>query len=84
VRNKKTATVTLSWTDNATNETGFLIQRAYDAGFTSGVVNATIAGADLTTFEDKVARGVTFYYRVHAFNDTTQSDWSNITSVTTP
>lgn len=76
-KNKKTATVTLNWTDNASNETGFLIQRAYDAGFTSGVVNATIAGSDLTTFSQNVARGTTFYYRIHAFNATTQSDWSN-------
>ncbi|HKJ40256.1 MAG TPA: multicopper oxidase domain-containing protein [Anaerolineales bacterium] len=77
VKNKKTATVTLNWMDNAMNETGFLIQRAYDVGFTSGVVNATIAGADLTTFEEKIERGVTVYYRIHAFNATTQSDWSN-------
>ena len=84
-KNKKTATVTLNWTDNASNETGFLIQRAYDAGFTSGVVNATIAGSDLTTFSENVARGTTFYYRIHAFNATTQSDWSNtVIMVTMP
>ena len=83
VKNKKTATVTLNWTDNSVNETGFLIQRAYDAGFTSGVVNATIA-ADLTTFSETAARGTTFFYRVHAFNDTTQSDWSNTATVITP
>jgi phosphoribosyl 1,2-cyclic phosphodiesterase len=83
VKNKKTATVTLTWTDNSLNETGFLIQRAYDPGFTSGVVNATIAG-DITTFSQKVARGTTLYYRVHAFNDTTQSDWSNTAIVVTP
>jgi hypothetical protein len=83
VKNKKTATVTLTWTDNSLNETGFLIQQAYDPGFTSGVVNATIAG-DITTFSQKVARGTTLYYRVHAFNDTTQSDWSNTAIVVTP
>ena len=69
--------------DNSDNETGFLIQRAYDTGFKSGVVNATVAGG-VTTFNQIVARGTTFYYRVHAFNDTTQSDWSNTASVTTP
>jgi hypothetical protein len=47
------------------------------------VVNTTIA-ADLTTFSETVARGQTFYYRVLAFNDTNQSDWSNTASVTTP
>jgi hypothetical protein len=83
VKNRKSATVTLNWTDNADNETGFLIQRAYDLAFTSGVVNATVAG-NVTTFSQAVARGVTFYYRVQAYNDTTQSGWSNTTSVATP
>ncbi|MFN2116803.1 MAG: multicopper oxidase domain-containing protein [Candidatus Promineifilaceae bacterium] len=83
VKNKKSATVTLNWTDNATSETGFLVQRAYDAGFTSGVMNATV-GPDVESFSETVARGVTFYYRVHAFSDTTQSTWSNTTTVTTP
>ena len=89
VKNKKTADVTITWTDNSTNETGFLIQRAYNAGFTSGVANVTVVGdstvvGDTHTFVSSQARGVTFYYRVHAFNDTTQSGWSNTAIVTTP
>jgi Neuraminidase (sialidase) len=83
VKNRNSATVTLSWVDNSDNETGFLIQRAYDPGFTSGVVNSTVAG-NVTTFSQTVARGTTFYYRVHAFNDTHQSGWSNTFSVMTP
>jgi FtsP/CotA-like multicopper oxidase with cupredoxin domain len=83
-KNKKTAIVTLNWTDNAAIETGFLVQRAENAAFSLGVVNATVAGADITTFNQDVARGRTYYYRVLAFNDTTQSDWSNTASVTTP
>jgi len=82
-KNNKTATVTLTWTDNSGNETGFLIQRADNAGFSLGVVNATVAG-NVTTFSQTVARGKTFYYRVLAFNDTIQSNWSNTASVTTP
>jgi hypothetical protein len=80
---KKTATVTLSWLDNSANETGFLIQRADNAGFSLGVVNATV-GANVTTFNQSVARGKTFHYRVLSFTDTTQSGWSNTASVTTP
>jgi hypothetical protein len=82
-RNRRTATVTLTWTDNAPNETGFLIQRANNAGFSLGVVNTTVAG-NVTTFSQNVNRAQTFYYRVLAFNDTTQSAWSNTASVTTP
>jgi len=81
-RNKKTATVTLTWTDNAANEVGFLVQRSDNAGFTANVVNTTIGSA--TTFSQDVARGKTFYYRVNAFSDTQTSGWSNITGVTTP
>ena len=44
--------------------------------FTSGVVNATL-GSNVTTFSQSVARGTILYYRVHAFNATTQSAWSN-------
>lgn len=83
VKNKKLATVTLIWQDNANNETGFLIQRADDVNFSTGVVNATVAG-DMGTFSKNLARATTFYYRVLAFNDTTQSGWSNVISVTTP
>jgi hypothetical protein len=83
VKNRNSATVTLNWSDNSANETGFLIQRAYDANFTSGVVNATVGG-NITTLTQTVARGTIFYYRVLAFNDTIQSNWSNTFTVTTP
>jgi hypothetical protein len=75
-------TVTLQWTDNS-DETGFLIQRAEDAAFTLNVTNATTA-ADLTSFTQNVARGKTYHYRMLAFSPTSQSDWSNVASVTTP
>jgi len=77
------ATVTLTWADNATNETGFLIQRADDPAFALGVTNATI-GPDLTSFSQDVKSGKTFYYRVLAFSVTNQSDWSNSVEVIAP
>jgi len=83
IRNSKTANVTLNWTDNASNETGFLIQRADNAGFSIGVVNTTV-GPNITTLVQTVSRRKTFYYRVLAFNDTIQSTWSNTAQVTTP
>jgi FtsP/CotA-like multicopper oxidase with cupredoxin domain len=82
-RNRRTATVTLNWTDNSSNETGFLIQRADDATFAFGVVNATVAG-NITTYSETTSRNRTYYYRVLAFNDTTQSGWSNTAPVITP
>jgi hypothetical protein len=82
-KNKKTANVTLSWTDNSDNETGFLIQRADNVTFTLGVVNATVAG-NVTTLTQNLTRARSYYYRVHAFNNTTQSGWSNVVNVVTP
>jgi FtsP/CotA-like multicopper oxidase with cupredoxin domain len=83
VKNRRTADVTLNWADNSDNETGFLIQRADNVTFTLGVVNATV-GANVTQFTQNVTRARSFYYRVLAFNDTTQSGWSNIVNVVTP
>jgi hypothetical protein len=83
VKNKRLSTVTLIWQDNSNNETGFLIQRADDPLFKTGVANSTV-GVDVATFSENVARGATFYYRVHAFSDTSQSGWSNLVMVTTP
>ena len=87
VKNKNSATVTLNWNDNnsppATNETGFLVQRALNLTFTSGVVNATVA-SNVTTFTQTVSPGIIYYYRVHAFTDTTQSAWSNTVTVPAP
>jgi FtsP/CotA-like multicopper oxidase with cupredoxin domain len=74
VKNRKTSTVTLNWTDNSNNETGFLIQRTNADG--TNVVNATV-GAGVSTFTQTVTSGVSYLYRVHAFSNTTQSDWSN-------
>ena len=74
VKNRKTSTVNLSWTDNSDNETGFLIQRTNSDG--SNLVNATV-GPNVTTFTQTVTSGVAYIYRVHAFNATTQSGWSN-------
>ncbi|MFN2205824.1 MAG: multicopper oxidase domain-containing protein [Candidatus Promineifilaceae bacterium] len=84
-KNKKTAIVTLNWTDNSVSPaaaTGFLIQRADNAAFSLGVVDTTVG--NVTTVNETVARGKTYYYRVLAFNDATQSDWSNTATVTTP
>ena len=74
VKNRKTSTVRLSWIDNSTNETGFLIQRTQASN--GAVVNATV-GPNITTFTQDVTSGVSYTYRVHAFSDTTQSGWSN-------
>ena len=56
--------MTLTWTDNANNETGFEIQRSTSPNFT----NATTftVGANVTTFNQNVFRAANYYYRVRA------------------
>ena len=81
--NKNKETVTLTWTDNASNETGFTIQRSMTAAFTT--VTTSTAAANATTFSQTgVARNQTFYYRVRASNLGGASAWSNVASILTP
>ncbi|MEI7989421.1 MAG: fibronectin type III domain-containing protein, partial [Chloroflexota bacterium] len=67
--------VTLTWVDNATNETGFAVQRATNAGFTTGVSNIGGIGANAITFQQTVTRRVTYYYRIQAVNAVGVSAW---------
>jgi FtsP/CotA-like multicopper oxidase with cupredoxin domain len=75
-------TVTLRWADNANNETGFVIQRATNSGFTANLTTLT-AAANATSYADRVAHGFTYYYRVQAVNVVAASAWSNTVNATT-
>ena len=76
--------IRLRWSDNSTNEDGFLIQRATDPAFTTGVRNIRV-GHNIATFTDvSLASGTTYYYRVRAFNNFSgSSTYSNIVNATT-
>ena len=74
--------VTLSWTDNANNETSYNVQRATDPSFTSPT--SIQLPADSTTYTDSVpADGTTYYYRLCASCDVGDSD-SALASISTP
>jgi fibronectin type 3 domain-containing protein len=76
--------VNLTWTNNATNQTGFHIDRATDIGFTQNLVTQT-AGASATSFVDGgLTPGTTYYYRVRATNSAGDSGNSNTANVTLP
>ena len=80
------AQVTLSWTDNANNETGFIIQWTTDPTFTLGLVSANV-GANVTTYTaGSLARGTQYYFRIRAGNGVGQSGWVNASPfpITTP
>lgn len=75
-----TSSVTFGWTDNATNETGFLVQRSKNG--TGTWSNVSSLPADTTT---STQIGITTtalrYYRVRAFNSYGNSTWSNTISI---
>ena len=74
--------VQLEWSDAATNEGAFMIERAVNDG------NFAVIGhvaADQTTFTDSNVAAFTGYqYRVKARNSSGDSSASNVASVTTP
>ena len=70
--------VTLTWVDNATNETSYRIQRATNATFTAGLGNIGVA-ANAITVQQTVNRGRTYYYRIQAVNAIGVSAWVNFT-----
>lgn len=72
--------VALSWTDNATNDTFYEVDRSSD-GVNWTAVAMPPTGS--TTYSDtNVTAGATFYYEVRAGNASLMSDFSNEASVT--
>lgn len=76
--------IDLSWTDNATNETSYVVERSLD-GNTGWVELASSLPANTTSYRDTaLQRRTTYYYRVFAEDSTgTKSDPSNVASATT-
>lgn len=72
------ARIDLRWADNANNESRFVVQRATDPAFTTGLVTVN-RGADSTTYSQSgLPRGTGFYYRIRAENGYGQSAWVNL------
>ena len=77
------ARINLTWTDTATNETGFKLQRKTGAGGTYAQIAAFAANA--TNYSDIGLSGsTTYYYRLSATNLGGDSAFSNETNATTP
>src|SRR5579883_774608 len=78
--------VYLTWTNTATNETGFTLTRATDSLFTQNVVTETLASAPYyyTDVAAGLSPGHTYYYKLQASNSSGLSSTSNTASVTIP
>jgi hypothetical protein len=74
--------VSLAWTDNSSNETGFKVERSTDS---VNFVEVASLGAGSRSYTDvAVAANSRYSYRLRAYNSYGGSAYSNIVSVTTP
>ncbi len=75
-----TDSVVITWTDNSSDETGFIVERsAGDAAFAELARTA----ADIINYTDEdIAEGMTYSYRIKAFNDYGESAPSDTATVT--
>jgi hypothetical protein len=77
------AKLTLTWTDNSTDELGFAIDRS--VGTTGAFGEIATTGPSVTTYVDSSLPDATTYcYRVRAFNSAGYSAYSEIACGTTP
>ena len=74
---------TLSWTDNANNETGMSIERSSDG--VNFAETASYSGINSASFFDSnLVSGTTYWYRVRALGLGSKSDYSNTARVVAP
>lgn len=75
--------VVLSWSDNATNESGYSVYRSQNGGKGWSLVGQT--GVNVAAYTDSsVQAGKNYVYRVQAYNGTGTSSYSNQVSISVP
>jgi hypothetical protein len=81
--NPNRQSINLSWSDNATNETAYVVERSLN-NTTWTVLTATLP-ANTTSYSDKsqLQRNTTYFYRVKTTNSLGSSGYSNVASATT-
>ena len=73
--------IDLTWNDNSDNEDGFKIERKEEGGTYSEIASLP---ANTTTYKDTgLSADTTYYYRVKAFNNKGESNYSNEIGVKT-
>jgi hypothetical protein len=73
--------INLKWTDNATDETGYVVQRSTDG---TNFTQVATLGAGTTSYASSgLAAATTYYYRVRAYNGAGNSAFSNTVSAKT-
>lgn len=73
--------INLTWTDNASDETGFDIERSLDGANWTALVSV---GSNVVSYSNGgLAASTTYHYRVRARNGGGASGYSNVSSATT-
>ncbi len=75
--------VKLAWTDNATNEAYYDVERCTGTGCTNFTLLATLPADWMTYADSGLSRRTTYRYRVRARNGLAASAYSTVVSVTT-
>jgi hypothetical protein len=78
--------VSLNWTNNAANQTTFILDRADDANFTQNLITQILPATPFTFTDSALGLnpGGTYFYRIRAFNSAGSSANSNVATVTIP
>jgi hypothetical protein len=81
ITNVDSSSISLKWTDNSVNETGFELQRFDRLGT---YINSVTLGANVNTYKDAgLYSNTTYQYKVRAFSGSQFSDFSNTIIVAT-
>lgn len=75
--------IDLAWTDNATDETGYVVERSPTGTGTWTVVAGSLPAATTTFRDTGLTASTQYFYRVTATNAAGSSPYSNTTSATT-
>jgi hypothetical protein len=78
-----TSQINLTWADNSTNETGFVLERATNSAFTAGLTTVNLGANTASYSATGLAAGTTYWFRVRAVNIGGASANSNVASATT-
>lgn len=75
--------IDLSWTDNASNETSFFLERATNSSFTQNLAITTLNASATSCQDAYLAPSTTYFYRLRAYNAAGYSPYSSVVSYTT-
>jgi Tol biopolymer transport system component len=75
--------VQLAWTDNSTNEDGFVVEQCSNRGCANFIQAGQTSGNTVTYTDSNLYANTQYYYRVRAFNLGGSSAYSNVVAAKT-